>query len=314
MGGKGKNLIVLAKGSFCVPDGFVIKSSVFDSFALTNSVFDNVSEESAQVIENCDKILEKIDNSPLDKNVVDCIGRFLEKIKESAGTLPLVAVRSSGVNEDLDDASFAGMNETILNVECSVDPVCAAVKECWKSLYCKQAVTYRQKLGFPVYHVSMAVVVQVMIPSDISGVVFTADPQSGSRGWLVVNAVQGMGEALVSGQVDTDYWIIRKSFMGREKKIIESRIGSQAFKLCSNYPNPGTHRVDLSAKEGKRPCLTEESLFEVASVAQDIEKYFGKPMDIEFTFYQDKLYILQARPITNLGEVPPRSFSRFLVT
>ena len=306
MGGKGKNLIVLAKRGFCVPSGFVIKSSVFDAFASRNSIFDNISEESTQVIENCEQILEKIDKSLLDKSVVDCISRLLENIRETSATSPLVAVRSSGVNEDLDDASFAGMNETVLNVECSVDSVCIAVKECWKSLYCKQAVTYRQQLGFPVYHVSMAVVIQVMIPSDISGVVFTADPQSGSRGWLVVNGVQGMGEALVSGQVDTDYWIIRKSFMGREKKIIESRIGSQAFKLCSNYPNPGTHRVDLSSEEGKRPCLTEELLFEVASTAQDIEKLYGKPMDIEFTFYQNKLYILQARPITNLGEVPPR--------
>lgn len=306
MGGKGKNLIALAKGSFCVPGGFIMKSSVFDSFTAKNSVFDNISEESSAITENCEEILERIDNSPLDKNIVDCIDNLLGKIKETSATLPLVAVRSSGVNEDLDDASFAGMNETILNVECSIDPVCKAIKECWKSLYCKQAVTYRQQLGFPVYHVSMAVVIQVMIPSDMSGVVFTADPQSGSRGWLVINGVQGMGEALVSGQVDTDYWIIRKSFMGRERKIIESRIGSQAFKLCSNYPNPGTHRVDLSAQEGQRPCLTDEELFEVASVAQDIEKYFGKPMDIEFTFYQHKLYILQARPITNLGEVPPR--------
>ena len=133
MGGKGKNLIVLAKRGFCVPSGFVIKSSVFDAFASRNSIFDNISEESTQVIENCEQILEKIDKSLLDKSVVDCISRLLENIRETSATSPLVAVRSSGVNEDLDDASFAGMNETVLNVECSVDSVCIAVKDCYIS-------------------------------------------------------------------------------------------------------------------------------------------------------------------------------------
>ena len=270
-------------------------------------MFDKIDDNSEDLIANCEMISKKIDDAPLGDEFINSVKNQLEKIHSDSMQHPLIAVRSSGVNEDLEEASFAGMNDTVLNVVCDVVSVCGAIKDCWKSLFSERATLYRRQHGFPTFHVSMAVIVQVMIPSDASGVVFTADAQSGSRGLMVVNGVQGMGEALVSGQVNADTWFIRKSCLDRKQEIIDRHILFQAFKLCSNYPNPGTTKVDLSEESGERPSLSDYCVLQVGSVACDIEKFFGRPMDIEFTYYQDELYIVQARPITNLGEVPPRN-------
>ena len=290
-----------------MPDGFIIPASAFETFALSCGLFDKIDDNSEDLIASCDLTSKKIDEIPLSDEFVTSVKDQLVKIHSDAMQHPLVAVRSSGVNEDLEEASFAGMNDTVLNVVCDVVSVCGAIKDCWKSLFSKRATLYRRQHGFPTFHVSMAVIVQVMIPSDASGVVFTADAQSGSRGLMVVNGVQGMGEALVSGQVNTDTWFIRKSCLDRKQEIIDRNIPFQSFKLCSNYPNPGTTKVDLSEEDGECPSLSDYCVLQVASVASDIEKFFGRPMDIEFTYYQDELYIVQARPITNLGEVPPRN-------
>lgn len=217
---------------------------------------------------------------------------------------PLLAVRSSGVTEDLEEASFAGMNDTILNVHADVDSVCDAVKDCWKSLFSKRSVLYRKENGFPEYNTSIAVVVQVMIPSESSGVLFTADAQSGSRGEISLDGVQGLGEALVSGQVNTDHWTVRKAYGERPMHITKTTLGSQEFKLVSNYPNAGTTKTMLTPDESKASSFTTAQVLTVCSVACDIEKFYGKPMDIEFCYYHDKLYIVQARPITHLLAVP----------
>ena len=225
-----------------------------------------------------------------------------------------MAVRSSGVAEDLDNASFAGMNETVLNVECDCSSVCHAVKECWKSLFTRRSIEYRVKNGFPAFDTSIAVIVQVMIPSEVAGVVFTVDPHTSSRAHLALDGVQGIGEALVSGMVVSDHWTIRKPYGDYDFFVEEAIINQQEFKLQSNYPKEGTSKIILSEEEGGKPSFTPDQVSidivihlkidHIVRSAIEIEKYYQKPMDIEFSIYCNELYILQARPITHLLTIP----------
>ena len=297
----------LTRGGFTVPEGFVVMSSAFDEFAKQSDVIVNAEKSTSSIDVICNGIKSIFDNTPIQTTLQNAIKTMLERIAENPSLpTPLLAVRSSGVTEDLEEASFAGMNDTILNVPVEVNAVCQAVKDCWKSLFSKRSVTYRKENGFPAYNTSIAVVVQVMIPSESSGVLFTADAQSGSRGEISLDGVQGQGEALVSGQINTDHWTVRKPYGKRPMRITDSQMGSQEYKLTSNYPLPGTTRVVLDKEEGNRPSFSPEQVMEVCGIACEIEKYYGKPMDIEFCYYQNKLYIVQARPITHLLSVPDR--------
>ena len=295
----------LTRGGFRVPEGFIVQSTAFDEFAKEANFIEQAEKSDASIDEKCIQIRSIIDNTVMQSQLCQAIKEMLDKLNVSPSLpTPLLAVRSSGVTEDLEEASFAGMNDTILNVHADMDSVCDAVKECWKSLYSKRSVIYRKENGFPEYNTSIAVVVQVMVPSESSGVLFTADAQSGSRGEISLDGVQGLGEALVSGQVNTDHWTIRKSYGERPMHIIKTALGCQEFKLVSNYPNPGTTKTILTEEESKQASFTTAQVLTACSVACDIEKYYGKPMDIEFCFYHDTLYIVQARPITHLLAVP----------
>ena len=282
-----------------------MQSTAFDEFAKEANFIDQAEKSDATIDEKCTQIRSIIDNTVMQSQLRLAIKEMLDKLNVSPSLpTPLLAVRSSGVTEDLEEASFAGMNDTILNVHADMDSVCDAVKECWKSLYSKRSVIYRKENGFPEYNTSIAVVVQVMVPSESSGVLFTADAQSGSRGEISLDGVQGLGEALVSGQVNTDHWIIRKAYRERPMHITQTSLGCQEFKLVSNYPNPGTTKIALTEEESKQASFTTAQVLTACSVACDIERYYGKPMDIEFCFYHDNLYIVQARPITHLLAVP----------
>ena len=204
--------------------------SQFDKYDLSKDMEKEIQEQ----------VKELIDSSPLDS--------------------PLLAVRSSGIAEDLDSASFAGMNDTILNISPNIESVCKAIKECWKSLFSKRSIDYRVKHGFSAFDTSIAVIVQIMIPAEKAGVVFTADTQTGSRCHLSVDGVQGMGEALVSGMVNTDHWIIRKPYGKHSWYIEEEYIGHQEFKLVSNYPKEGTSRINLSEEESSSACFSKEEV------------------------------------------------------
>ena len=203
LGGKGYNLVQLTRGGFRVPEGFIVKASAFDDYAASCSLIQKAEDCSGSIDDKCALINSIMDSTPVSDSLRSAIETVLNQLKMNPSLpSPLLAVRSSGVTEDLDEASFAGMNDTILNVPADVDSVCDAVKACWRSLYGKRSILYRQENGFSPYNTSIAVVVQVMVPSECSGVLFTADAQTGSRGEISLDGVQGLGEALVewSGQ------------------------------------------------------------------------------------------------------------------
>lgn len=246
----------MAQGGFCVPSAFIITQDAFSEFR--KELGFNFSKQDSTISDDTiDCIHNLVDNHELKEELVAEINtRLHDLINQSPISHPLLAVRSSGVAEDLDSASFAGMNETVLNVECNCSSVCHAVKKCWKSLFTRRSIEYRVKNGFPGFDTSMAVIVQVMIPSEVAGIAFTVDPHTSSRAHLALDGVQGMGEALVGGMVNSDHWIIRKPYGDYDFFVEEAIISQQEFKLQSNYPRGGTSKVLLSEEEGKQSSFT----------------------------------------------------------
>lgn len=252
---------MLAQGGFHVPKAFIIREEAFVEFRSGWNCSLELQQNESLTEEKASEIQKHFDEYELREELVSEIQNQIHDLQNNTTICnPLLAVRSSGVTEDLDSASFAGMNDTILNVCCDVSSVCAAVKQCWKSLYSYRSIQYRIQNGFPAFDTSIAVVVQIMIPADCSGVAFTADPHTNSRAHISLDGVQGMGEALVSGQVNADHWRIRKPYGRRDYAIEEEVLPVQSFKLVSNYPKEGTSKVDLTPEEGARACFSAEKV------------------------------------------------------
>ena len=208
-------------------------------------------------------------------------------------------MRSSANAEDLPDLSFAGQQDTYLNVH-GAETLIKAIRDCWASLWTPRAISYRHQMGIEQDIVAMAVVVQIMVPSDISGILFTANPVNGERSEFIINSSFGLGEAVVGGQVTPDTYVVdRKTFTVKERII-----GPKAQKIVSS-DKQGTILQDVSEHERKLSSLSEKLLKELASTALEVEDLFdGVPQDIEWAISDEKLWMLQSRPITNLPPQP----------
>ncbi len=247
-GAKATNLGELARAGFLVPDGFVLTAETFERFLFANHLSANSSPEVV-----------------ISATLPDDIEHVVLKAFSKMGGLPL-AVRSSGIAEDLPDASFAGQYESVLNVR-DMEALVNAVKRCWASAFSRRVAAYRRFLGKQGV-VKMAILVQYLVPADAAGVAFTANPVTGDRTETVVNAVRGLGDRLVSGQASPDEWLVRQD------KVV-----------CQSAP------------EG---AITHAQAQAIANLARRIERYFGSPQDIEWALSSGRLFILQARPITAL--------------
>lgn len=206
------------------------------------------------------------------------------------------AVRSSATAEDLPTASFAGQQDTYLNV---VGPaaILAHVSRCWASLFTERAVTYRQRNGFDHRKVRMAVVVQQMVFPQSAGILFTADPVTGNRKVATVDASFGFGEALVSGLVNPDV------FRVRDGEIVERSVAAKRLAIHA-LPAGGTRRVAIDPRRQEQPALTDSQVVRLAQLGRRIEAHFGRPQDIEWCLVDDDFQIVQSRPITTLFPIP----------
>ncbi len=278
VGGKGANLGEMTQAGFPVPPGFCLTTAVYDAFA-EGAQLDGLSGEEARAV---------LAGRGLP---AECSTALDEALKAfPAGTL--FSVRSSATAEDLAYASFAGQQDTYLNV--APEDLADAVKHCFASLYTDRAVSYRQQNG--IENPSMSVVVQKMARSDSSGVMFVADPVSNKRGTLVIDAVFGLGEAIVSGLVSPDHIEYDKT----ADKIVSQDIAHKSFAIRP-LPDGGTVRDDIESDE---PVLTEAQIRQVADLGIRLEAHYGVPQDAEWAFEGDELYCLQTRAITSLYPVP----------
>ncbi|EEB74983.1 phosphoenolpyruvate synthase [Thermococcus sp. AM4] len=319
VGGKGANLGELTNAGIPVPPGFCVTAEAYKYFVenvkvedgrtLQEWIMDIISktnvDDSKQLQENTAKIREKIIQMPMPEEIAKEIEDAYKKLSQRFGKEAVyVAVRSSATAEDLPEASFAGQQETYLDVY-GVDDVIDKVKKCWASLWTARATFYRAKQGFDHSKVYLSAVVQKMVNSEKSGVMFTANPVTNDRNEIMINASWGLGEAVVSGSVTPDEYIVEKGTW----KIKEKFIAKKEVMVVRN-PETGKGTVYVKVAEYLGPeyvekqVLTDEQIVEVAKLGAKIEEHYGWPQDIEWAYDKDdgKLYIVQSRPITTLKE------------
>ena len=303
VGGKGRSLSKLIEGGFDVPAGFLVPTHVYREFVAEHGLQDRilaltkpsilegaVSFEDASL--NIAQLFVTHEISPDFRASIDVAYQAL------SGEPP-VAVRSSANAEDLPNLSFAGQQETYLNVS-GPEAIIDAIKRCWASLWTAQAMNYRHEMGIDHSTVAMCVVVQAMVPSDVSGVLFTANPVTGDRSEMIVNASFGLGEAVVSGQVSPDLYVVDR----QTQRLISTTIGEKAKQIVSNGQQ-GTRIEDIDERRRAEGSLSESLLNQLTVNAESVEQLFnGVPQDIEWAIADNRLSLLQARPITNLP-VPP---------
>jgi len=301
VGGKGANLGELTSAGFPVPEAFVLTTVAYDYFLEKSKILEKVASELGSIDKGSDQSLTDASvriRALFDKHEIpsDLKKEIVSSYKDlfPRGKTGFVAVRSSATAEDLPDASFAGQQETFLNVTGEAD-LLDKVRRCWSSLFTARAISYREKQGFAHEDVKLAVVVQKMVNSEVSGIMFTVDPNTGAKN-IIVEAGYGLGEAIVGGEVTPDTYTVNKGRM----EIIHKRISTQKWKYIKD-PKGKTAKVDIPADDMKSQKLSDEMIIEVAEIGHQVEIHYERPMDMEWCLEDGKIYMVQARPITAVG-------------
>ncbi|RYU90537.1 phosphoenolpyruvate synthase [Mucilaginibacter terrigena] len=301
VGGKGANLGELSKiKGISVPRGFCVTTEAYKKVTGDNGIFNGLLDELSRhkadarknISEICANIRTAIESTPIAIDIVKEITTYITKFDKAEA----FAVRSSATAEDLPAASFAGQQDTYLNV-IGHDAILKHISKCWASLFTDRAVIYRIQNGFDHHKVQISVVVQQMVFSKVAGILFTADPISGNRKVLSIDASFGLGEALVSGLVNADNYKVR------EGKIIHKKISAKKLAI---YPeiNGGTKKQEIEAAQQNKQALTDAEILQLEAIGRSIETHFGSPQDIEWCLANGTFYIVQARPITTLYPIP----------
>jgi pyruvate,water dikinase len=302
VGGKGRNLVELTASGFAVPPGFIVATAAYHRFVTANELGERIQALAGTASPADPEALERVSAEiralfaagELPEEIGRAVTTAYDELSAGGPGAP-VAVRSSATAEDLPDLSFAGQQDTYLNVV-GAEAVRRAVQRCWGSLWTARALGYRAQNGIAPDGVGMAVVVQRLVASETSGVVFTANPLTGHRGEIVIDASFGLGEAVVSGQVEPDHFVVDA---GRWE--VTSRVlGAKALAIV---PRPGGETETVRRDDGDRQCLSDEQVLELARTAARVAEHFGAPQDVEWA-WADRLHLLQARPITSLYPLP----------
>lgn len=302
VGGKGANLGVLIAAGLNVPEGFCVTTEAFDAFLAQDRelpvrlrALDELPPADVEGVRRCASALRAhLAELPVPAEVA----RAVEAALRETGPEHAYAVRSSATLEDLPEASFAGQQDTYLEVR-GADEIERRVRDGWISLFTDRAVLYRRRQGFASRAARLAVVVQRMVRPDVSGIAFTADPVTGHRGVCSIDASYGLGEALVSGVVDADLYRLDR----RTGALLEVRVGAKAIAIRPR-PEGGTETKPVPADDRARRCLDDEQLARLLRLAQTVEALQGCPQDLEWCIEAGTLYLVQARAITSLFPLP----------
>lgn len=303
VGGKGRSLAQMSNAGFDVPGGFQLTTSAYRGFIAEHHLQEKiVALAKPEIIDGraffetaSASIQALIVGNELSEQVIN----QLQVAYAALGDSPAVAVRSSANAEDLPGLSFAGQQETYLNVR-GADALIEAVRNCWASLWTGQAIAYRHEMGVAQDAVAMAVVVQIMVPSEVAGILFTANPATGERSEMIINASFGLGEAVVGGQVTPDTFIVDRE----SRTAKETMIGPKEQKIIYDG-DQGTRFEDVAEAERGQSSVSDALLNELTELAIRVEQHFdGLPQDIEWAVSDGKLALLQSRPITNLPPQP----------
>ena len=296
-GGKGASLGEMTNAKVPVPPGFVILASAFDRFLHETDLEQDIKAQLKKVnyndVNSVDKtsaiIRDLIHDAKIPK---DLQKDFLNELKKTKAKF--VAVRSSATAEDSAVASWAGELESYLNT--TEKTLLVNIRKCWSSLFTPRAIFYRKEKGLIDSHVSVAVVVQKMVESEISGICFTVHPVTEDKKQIIIEAGLGLGEAIVSGSITPDSYVLDK----RNYSVIDTNIAKQERKIIRCLKK-GVKWVKVEKKEQEKQKLSDKQIVELAKICAGIEKHYKKPQDIEWAFEKGKFYIVQSRPITTLG-------------
>jgi rifampicin phosphotransferase len=305
-GGKGANLGELTRAGLPVPPGFVIVTDAYRGYVAEHQLADRIATLAAPTDdpEGYESASEQI-RALFGGEVSDGLRAEIVEAYAALGADPPVAVRSSATAEDLPEASFAGQQDTYLNVRGHED-LLVAVRDCWASLWTARAMAYRARQGIDPTSVSLAVVVQQMVDAEAAGVMFTANPSNGHRDEAVISAAWGLGESVVSGSVNTDNIVVRKP----DGTIVTSETADKA--VMTVPAERRTQERPVPAEQRQQRVLSESEAVELAAYGSRIEDHYGAPQDIEWARTDGQFFIVQARPITALPEIeapPPTDWS-----
>jgi len=295
-GGKGSNLGEMTQAGITVPGGFVVTAKAYRAYLKENHLQELAHTELSKAGNDEEKLLtfaerfrKLIQNGKISKEVEEEIRRKYEAL----GRDIRVAVRSSATAEDLPDASFAGQQETYLNVQ-GIEQVLTQVRNCYASLWGNRAVCYRNNQGFDQCSVALAVVVQQMVESEKAGVLFTINPVNQKRDEIQINSSYGLGESVVSGRVTADSYLCDKS-----GKILSCQAGCKKTQIV--YDLKDTKEIPVSKEKQEMLSLNEKEVHMLCREGVRVEQHYGCPMDIEWAICGGQVYILQARAITTLA-------------
>lgn len=326
-GGKGANLGEMFQAGFPVPGGFIVTANAYWKFMEETGIVDEVNEilrdlniENNDQLQNAARKIQEVikrEKMPADigKEIENAyeqmkLGNYSSKINtktteiiKSGRDNPSVAVRSSATAEDLPDASFAGQQETFLNVKGAKDLV-LSVQKCWASLFTARAIYYREKNNFPHMKVKIAVVVQKMVNSEVSGVAFSVNPSTGNKEEIIIEAGYGLGESIVKGEVNPDLYIVNKSDFNIKNKSVKKQTRQLVRKDTGDI-----EWQSVPQKLQEVQVLYDSNIVKLAKIIKSIEDHYEFPQDIEWAVERNKLYITQSRPVTTLDKLRTETIS-----
>jgi phosphoenolpyruvate synthase (EC 2.7.9.2) len=301
-GGKGANLAEMTRANIPVPPGFIITADAYVYFLRQAKLEQDIRqllepldiEDSAELYKVGNKIKEAISSSPMPEEIANEIKLAYERLGGG-----LVAVRSSATAEDLPEASFAGQQRTFLNIR-GTDKLLAAVQSCWASLFEPRAIFYRQQQGFDHLKVALAVPVQQMVQSQVSGVMFTVEPLTNDMEKILIEAVYGLGEAIVSGEVTPDRYVLNKANL----TIIDKHVAKQEWQIIKNPQSSGIEesniKIPVAASKQAEQKLADGDITALAKLGKHIEGLYQFPQDIEWAKQEERLFVVQTRAVTTL--------------
>ncbi len=315
-GGKSATLGELIAAEIPVPPGFAVSTSAFHAFVEEAGLGALIADQTARMSPEdmgsvgaaCHAISEAMRFAPVPDAVrEEVVRRYAALAQETGIDEPPVAVRSSALGEDSQNATFAGQQETYLWVS-GAEHVCDAVRDCWVSLFSPPAMTYRARLGEASAEPAMGVAVQLMVDAEVSGVMFTCNPVSGDPSMVAVNASWGLGLAVVGGEVTPDDYLVSKV----TREVVREHIHAKEIEYLPDAAGRGAVRLNVPQVRREIPCLERSALDALVELSRRIERYFGSHQDIEWAIARERelpgsLFIVQSRPVTALPrrEPPP---------
>ncbi len=309
VGGKNANLGEMLRAKIPVPPGFAITAQAYHEFITKTGIAEKIYKTIEETVtdqnnpkhyeEASKKIRKVIEATPMPAEIEKAIRVAYDGLGEKLGMADVfVAVRSSATAEDLPDASFAGQQETYLNVK-GADELVEKTINCWSSLFTPRAIFYRNQKGFKHEQVLISVGVQKMVNAKAAGVIFTINPVTGDPSQIVIEGNWGLGEAVVSGSVTPDDYIVDKNTL----KTVEKRIVKKTVEYIRDSKTGKTVHAEVPPERQEQPCITDEEIVRLAELARSIEMHYGKAQDIEFSIdgdlpFPENVFIVQSRPET----------------